>query len=80
MNDGQDYIKIANKMRTALSKELFGQDRAIDAIVNSIKSNILENKNAPKATYLFLGSPATGKTYLAELMTQNLAEYKIRKN
>lgn len=79
MNDGQDYIKIANKMKTALSKELFGQDRAIAAIVNSIKSNILENKNAPKATYLFLGSPATGKTYLAELMTQNLAEYKIRK-
>jgi len=79
MNDSQVYINSANKMRDALTKELFGQDRAIDAIVNSIKSNILTNKNSPKSTYLFLGSPATGKTYLAELMSQNLDEYKIRK-
>lgn len=79
MNNGQDYIKVANKMREALTAELFGQDRAIESIVNNIKSNILTTKNAPKSTYLFLGSPATGKTYLAELMTKNLDEYKIRK-
>jgi len=78
MNDGQDYIKVANKMREALTKDLFGQDRAIDAIVSSIQSNILKNKNAPKSTYLFLGSPATGKTYLAELMSKTLKDYKIR--
>jgi len=79
MNNGQNYIKVANKMRKGLTEELFGQDRAIDAIVSSIQSNILTNKNAPKATYLFLGSPATGKTYLAELMTKSLDDYKIRK-
>ncbi len=78
MNDGQEYIKVANKMREALTKDLFGQDRAIDAIVSSIQSNILKNKNAPKSTYLFLGSPATGKTYLAELMSKTLKDYKIR--
>ena len=78
MNNGQDYIKVANKLRKALTKELFGQDRAIDAIVNSVKSNIATNKSAPKATYLFLGSPATGKSYLAELMTKNFEGYKIR--
>lgn len=79
MNNGKDHIKVANKMRKALTEELFGQDRAIDAIVNSIQSNIITNRNAPKATYLFLGSPATGKTYLAELMTKSLDDYKIRK-
>jgi len=79
MNDGQDYIKVANRLKNLLTEELFGQDRAIESIVSSIKSNIITKKNAPKATYLFLGSPATGKTYLAELMTQGLAEYKIRK-
>jgi ATP-dependent Zn protease len=79
MNDSNRYIEVADKMKKALSSELFGQDKAIDAIVNSIKSNITENKNSPTATYLFLGSPATGKTYLAELMTKNLEEYKIRK-
>lgn len=78
MNNGQEYIKVANKMREALTKDLFGQDRAIDAIVSSIQSNILKNKNAPKSTYLFLGSPATGKTYLAELMSKTLKDYKIR--
>jgi ATP-dependent Zn protease len=79
MNDNQDYMKVANKLRKSLTAELFGQDRAIDAIVNSIKTNILTSKSGPKATYLFLGSPATGKTYLAELMTKNMPEYKIRK-
>lgn len=78
MNNGQEYIKVASKMREALTKDLFGQDRAIDAIVSSIQSNILKNKNAPKSTYLFLGSPATGKTYLAELMSKTLKDYKIR--
>ncbi len=79
MNNGKEYIRVADKMKKALTAELFGQDKAIEAIVNSIKSNISENKNSPTATYLFLGSPATGKTYLAELMTKNLEEYKIRK-
>ena len=78
MNDGQEYIKVANKLQRALTADLFGQDRAIDAIVKSIKGNIVTNKNAPKATYLFLGSPATGKTYLAELMTKSMDAYKIR--
>jgi len=72
MNESQNTIDIAGKMRKALTKDLFGQDRAIDAIVSSIQSNILKNKNAPKSTYLFLGSPATGKTYLAELMSKTL--------
>ncbi|MDQ7085391.1 MAG: AAA family ATPase [Sulfurovum sp.] len=78
MNHAQNYIRKANKMKEALTKELFGQDRAIDAIANSIKSNIISNKDAPQSTYLFLGSPATGKTYLAELMTKHIEGYKIR--
>ncbi len=79
MNDGLLYIKDAKNMKEALSKELFGQDRAIEVIANSIKSNISINKDSPKATYLFLGPPATGKTYLSELMTEQMGEYKIRK-
>lgn len=78
MNTAQNYINRANKMREKLSKSLFGQDRAIDAIASSIKSNIVAKQDAPKFTYLFLGSPATGKSYLAELMTQNIEGYQIR--
>ena len=72
MNQAFDYIKNANKMNDALKKELFGQDRAIASIVNSIKSNLSTQNDIPKATYLFLGPPATGKTYLAELMSKQI--------
>lgn len=78
MNTAQNYINRANKMREKLSQSLFGQDRAIDAIASSIKSNIVAKQDAPKFTYLFLGSPATGKSYMAELMTQNIEGYQIR--
>ncbi|CAA6808587.1 MAG: Cell division protein FtsH (EC [uncultured Sulfurovum sp.] len=79
MNEGLHFIKDANNMKDALKKELFGQDRAIEVIANSIQSNIVIDRNTPKATYLFLGPPATGKTYLSELMTAEMSEYKIRK-
>ncbi len=74
-----DLIQDANAMRENLAKKLYGQDRAIESIADSIKNNILASTNSPKSTYLFLGPPATGKTYLAELLGENLSEYKIKK-
>lgn len=79
VNETNNNIEFAKKLKAALSKELFGQDQAINTVSNSMKNDIAENKKAPKATYLFLGSPATGKTYLAELMSENLSKYKIMK-
>jgi ATP-dependent Zn protease len=43
-----------------------------------MKTSIKDEKG-PKATYLFLGPPATGKTFLAELMAEHLPKYKIMK-
>ncbi len=71
-----ENLQLAMKMKTELSKELYGQDQAITTVVNSIKNSVRDPKG-PKATYLFLGSPATGKTFLAELMTKQLPGYKI---
>jgi ATP-dependent Clp protease ATP-binding subunit ClpA len=79
MNHDQDLIEFAKELKVTLSDQLFGQDRAINSVVNSMKSNVVEDSSSPKATYLFLGPPATGKTYLADLMTENLAKYRIRK-
>ena len=76
---GQDMIKAARQIKIKLSQKIFGQDRAIEAVTDSIKNNILENENSPKSTYLFLGPPATGKTYLAELIGENLEDYEIKK-
>lgn len=79
MNEGQSNIEFAKEFKASLAKDLFGQERAVDTVASSMKNNIIKNEDAPKATYLFLGSPATGKTYLAELMSKNLQEYKIIK-
>ena len=74
-----NLIRDANAMRENLSKKLYGQDGAIESIADSIKNNILASTNSPKSTYLFLGPPATGKTYLAQLMGEHLSDYKIKK-
>jgi len=71
-----ENLQLAMNMKEQLSKELYGQGQAIDTVVNSIKNSVRDQKG-PKATYLFLGPPATGKTYLAELMTKHLPKYKI---
>jgi len=73
----QNKIAFAKQLKVELTKELFGQKEAIETVVNSMKNDITENKKAPKATYLFLGSPATGKSYLAELMSEHIPKYKI---
>lgn len=65
-------------LKEELSKELFGQDQAINIVANSMKT-FAKDEKGPKATYLFLGSPATGKTFLAELMAKHLPKYKIMK-
>jgi ATP-dependent Zn protease len=79
MSESQNNIELAKEIKGFLSKELFGQEEAINTVANSMKNNIVTNKNTPKASYLFLGPPATGKTYLAELMSENLSSYKIVK-
>ena len=76
LNETQNNIQFVRQFKEELSKELFGQEQAINVVANSMKTSIKDEKG-PKSTYLFLGSPATGKTYLAELMSKNLPKYKI---
>ena len=76
-SEAQNKIAFAKRLRVELSKDLFGQSEAIETVVNSMKNDITQNKKAPKATYLFLGSPATGKSYLAELMSEHIPKYKL---
>ncbi|MDF1874477.1 AAA family ATPase [Sulfurimonas sp. SAG-AH-194-I05] len=78
LTEAQSNIMFAKELQGKLSQELFGQEQAIHTVANSMK-NTIRNSEGPKATYLFLGSPATGKTYLAELMGKHLPKYKIMK-
>ena len=73
----KNNLIFAKELKLALSKELFGQEEAIETVVNSIKNDITESKEAPQGTYLFLGSPATGKSYLAELMAEHIPKYRL---
>ena len=76
--EAQNNIEFVKQFKEELSKDLFGQEQAINIVANSMKTSIKDEKG-PKATYLFLGPPATGKTYLAELMAEHMPKYKIMK-
>ncbi len=78
LTEAQDNIKFVKQFKEEISKELFGQEQAINIVANSMKTSV-KDESGPKATYLFLGSPATGKTFLAELMAKHLPKYKIMK-
>ena len=52
-NETQNNILFAKKLKEELSKELFGQEQAINTVTNSMKNPIKDEKG-PKATYLFL--------------------------
>lgn len=51
--DTKNKIAFAKELKEALKNELFGQNEAIETVVNSMKNDLGENKKAPKATYLF---------------------------
>ncbi len=76
--EAQNNIEFVKQFKEEISKDLFGQEQAVNIVANSMKTSIKDEKG-PKATYLFLGPPATGKTYLAELMAEHMPKYKIMK-
>jgi len=77
-SEAQNVIAFSKMLKVELAKELYGQEQAINVVANSMKNQIKDEKG-PKSTYLFLGSPATGKTFLAELMTKHLPKYRMMK-
>ena len=70
-------LEIAKKLKTTLPKYIYGQNHVIEEIVDYFKNNLIKT-NIPKATFLFLGPPATGKTYMAEIMAKLLDGYKYK--
>lgn len=72
-----DSISKAITIQNALKEKIYGQDMAIEAVVDSVKNTIIEPISSPKMTFLFLGPPATGKTYLAKLIAQNFQGYNF---
>jgi len=68
------------KLRTRLKQVIYDQDEAVDEVVDAfIHMNYRPMETPPKAIFSFLGPPASGKIYLAKLITEFLDEFEAVK-
>lgn len=75
-----DEFTVVNELAGNLRKKVFGQDAAVDEIVDSIKlsKSGLGDENKPIASFLFVGPTGTGKTEIAKQLATNLGIELVR--
>ena len=61
-------------LESNIKQKLYGQDAAVDAVLERVYINFsgIGNEKKPIASFLFLGPTGTGKTELAKLLATNL--------
>lgn len=79
---GADEQVVLRNLDNEMKKFVYGQDKAIDALVESviISRAGLTNENKPMGTYLFVGPTGTGKTEVAKQLADKLHLDFIRYN
>ena len=62
------------ELESNIKQKLYGQDEAIDKVLERVYINFsgIGNEKKPVASFLFLGPTGTGKTELAKLLATNL--------
>lgn len=71
-----EMFKNIKNLKNKLNEQVFSQEMAIESICDKLSEAVyIKNEKAPKAIMFFLGPPATGKTYLPEVLSQNLDGY-----
>jgi len=67
------------EVKALLSNQVFDQDHAIEVVSDAVMQMAWADKaNRPRAIFFFLGPPATGKTYLSELLGKGLQGYGFK--
>jgi ATP-dependent Clp protease ATP-binding subunit ClpA len=61
-------------LESNIKQKLYGQDSAVDSVLERVYINFsgIGNEKKPIASFLFLGPTGTGKTELAKLLSSNL--------
>ena len=61
-------------LESNIKQKLYGQDTAVDSVLERVYINFsgIGNEKKPMASFLFLGPTGTGKTELAKLLAENL--------
>ena len=72
-------IKIT-ELENNIKQFLYGQDQAIDTVLERVYINFsgIGNAKKPVASFLFLGPTGTGKTELAKLLAENLDMHLLK--
>jgi ATP-dependent Clp protease ATP-binding subunit ClpA len=70
---GDNFDRITN-LETNVKAKLYGQDEAVDEVLDRVYVSFagINNETKPIASFLFLGPTGTGKTELAKLLSKNL--------
>jgi ATP-dependent Clp protease ATP-binding subunit ClpA len=69
-----------NHLEQSIKEKLYGQDRAVDTVLEKIYVSKagLKSINKPIGNFLFLGPTGTGKTELAKLLSESLGMKLLR--
>ena len=71
--NSDNFDRITN-LETNVKSKLYGQDEAVDSVLERVYVSFagINNETKPIASFLFLGPTGTGKTELAKLLSKNL--------
>ena len=75
----QAIISDVAEMKALLASKVFDQEDAVEEVSDAVMRMAWnEQASRPSAIFFFLGPPATGKTYMAELLGQGLQGYSFK--
>ena len=72
--------EVAVDLESSIKSKLFGQDQAVDSVLEKVyvaKAG-LKSINKPMGVFLFIGPTGTGKTELAKLLCENMGMKLLR--